>query len=68
MSTGCRFAALRAGSQAAASANVRSILRELCHALGTTVVTVTHDTGFAAAADRSITLVDGRIVVPDGAQ
>ena len=51
----------------AASANVRAILRELCHSQGTTVVTVTHDTGFAAAADRSITLVDGRVVAPETA-
>jgi lipoprotein-releasing system ATP-binding protein len=45
----------------ASSANVRSILRDLTHDFGKTVVAVTHDGGFAAAADRRIGLVDGRI-------
>ena len=42
----------------AATANVRDILRGLADA-GQTVVAVTHDAGFAAAADRCIGLVDG---------
>ncbi len=45
----------------ASSANVRSILRELCTEQHTTVVTVTHDPHFAEAADRVLTLVDGQL-------
>ncbi|HUO79256.1 MAG TPA: ABC transporter ATP-binding protein [Steroidobacteraceae bacterium] len=45
----------------AAAANVREILRSLTHEFGKTVVAVTHDGAFAAAADRRIGLVDGRI-------
>jgi lipoprotein-releasing system ATP-binding protein len=45
----------------AAAVNVRQILRSLTHDLGKTVVAVTHDGAFAAAADRRIGLVDGRI-------
>jgi lipoprotein-releasing system ATP-binding protein len=45
----------------ASSANVRSILHDLTHEFGKTVVAVTHDGAFAAAADRRIGLVDGRI-------
>ena len=45
----------------AAAANVRRILRELARGLGTAVVAVTHDGTFAAAADRRIGLIDGRI-------
>lgn len=45
----------------ASSAAVRQLLRELCRSQGTTVLTVTHDTGFAAGADRAIHLVDGRL-------
>jgi lipoprotein-releasing system ATP-binding protein len=45
----------------AAAANVRQILRGLTHDLGKTVVAVTHDGAFAAAADRRVGLVDGRI-------
>jgi lipoprotein-releasing system ATP-binding protein len=45
----------------AAAANVRQILRALTHDLGKAVVAVTHDGAFAAAADRRIGLVDGRI-------
>jgi lipoprotein-releasing system ATP-binding protein len=45
----------------AASGNVRQILRDLAHDLGKTVVAVTHDGDFAAAADRRIGLVDGRV-------
>jgi lipoprotein-releasing system ATP-binding protein len=44
----------------AASLNVQQILRGLADA-GQTVVAVTHDASFAAAADRRVTLVDGRI-------
>ena len=43
------------------SANVRDILRGLTRELNTTVVAVTHDAQFAAAADRRIGIVDGRI-------
>jgi lipoprotein-releasing system ATP-binding protein len=45
----------------AASTNVREILRELAHENGQTVVAVTHDAAFAAAADRRIGIVDGKI-------
>ena len=44
-----------------ASANVRDVLRELTRELDKTVVAVTHDAQFAAAADRRIGIVDGRI-------
>ncbi len=44
-----------------AAANVRQILRDLTRDLGKTVVAVTHDLTFAAAADRCIGIVDGRI-------
>jgi lipoprotein-releasing system ATP-binding protein len=50
----------------ASAANVRQILRELTRDLGKTVVAVTHDGSFAAAADRRIGLVDGRL--SDGAR
>jgi lipoprotein-releasing system ATP-binding protein len=46
----------------ASSQNVRNILRELAHAHDRAVVVVTHDPRFVAAADRVITVVDGRIV------
>jgi lipoprotein-releasing system ATP-binding protein len=45
----------------ASSANVRDILRNLAHETGKAVVAVTHDPAFAAAADRRIGIVDGRI-------
>jgi lipoprotein-releasing system ATP-binding protein len=45
----------------ASSANVRDILRGLTHELDKTVVAVTHDSHFAAVADRRIGIVDGRI-------
>lgn len=45
------------------SANVRDILRDLTHSTGKSVVAVTHDGHFAAAADRRIAIVDGRIDV-----
>jgi lipoprotein-releasing system ATP-binding protein len=44
-----------------AAANVRQILHDLTRDLGKTVVAVTHDLTFAAAADRRIDIVDGRI-------
>jgi ABC-type lipoprotein export system ATPase subunit len=40
---------------------VRQILQDLPHEMGKTVVAVTHDASFAAAADRRIGIVDGRI-------
>ncbi|HYE37519.1 ABC transporter ATP-binding protein [Methylocaldum sp.] len=40
---------------------VRQILHDLAHQMGKTVVAVTHDASFAAAADRRIGLVDGKI-------
>ncbi len=45
----------------AAAATVRQILRELVDRQHKTVIAVTHDAAFAAAADRRIGLVDGRI-------
>lgn len=44
------------------SQNVQKILQALAHERGRTVVFVTHDTGFAALADRIIHIVDGHIV------
>ena len=46
----------------ASSANVQKILGELAHASGRAVAVVTHDRDFAAAADRTIVMQDGRIV------
>jgi lipoprotein-releasing system ATP-binding protein len=43
------------------SANVRQILQGLTRETGTTVVAVTHDGSFAAAADRRVGIVDGQI-------
>jgi lipoprotein-releasing system ATP-binding protein len=45
----------------AAAATVRQILRELVDQHGKTVIAVTHDAAFAAAADRRIGLIDGHI-------
>ena len=45
----------------AAAVNVRQILRNLTSDLGKSVVAVTHDGAFAAAADRRVGLVDGRV-------
>jgi len=45
----------------AAGANVRDILRRLASEMGKTVVAVTHDGNFAAAANRRIGIVDGRV-------
>ena len=45
----------------ASSAVVQQILRDLAHKKGQTVVAVTHDGNFAAAADQRIDIVDGKI-------
>lgn len=42
-------------------ATVRQIFRDLAHEMGQTVIVVTHDVSFAAAADRRIGIVDGKI-------
>jgi len=47
----------------ASGANVRQILRELTREMGKSVIAVTHDPSFAAAADRRVEIVDGRLVV-----
>ncbi len=44
------------------SSNVQEILKELAHKQNRAVVVVTHDPQFAAIADRSIHIVDGKIV------
>ena len=44
------------------SANVQTILKDLAHAYGRAVAVVTHDRDFAAAADRTIVMQDGRII------
>jgi lipoprotein-releasing system ATP-binding protein len=46
----------------ASSANVRNILRDLAHSGHHAVLVVTHDRQFAGEADRTITMVDGKIV------
>jgi len=45
----------------AASANVQQILASLAREHGRAVVVVTHDGDFAAAADRIVVIVDGRM-------
>lgn len=45
----------------ASGATVRQILHGLTHAMGKTVVAVTHDASFAAAADQRVGIVDGKI-------
>ena len=45
-----------------AGANVQSILKDLAHVYGRAVAVVTHDRDFAAGADRTIVMSDGRIV------
>ncbi len=42
--------------------NVFDILHQLAHEQGNSIVMVTHDPDFARLADRSIELVDGRII------
>jgi putative ABC transport system ATP-binding protein len=44
------------------SKQVLSMIREVRAATGTTVLIATHDPQVATAADRAITLVDGRVV------
>ncbi len=43
------------------SKNVQSILKDLAHRQGRTVLAVTHDPDFARQADRRIHIVDGRV-------
>ncbi len=43
------------------SANVQMILHHLARSHGRAVIVVTHDPNFAASADRTITVVDGKI-------
>ena len=45
----------------ASGGTVRQILKDLAHEMGKTVVAVTHDASFAAAADRRIGIVDGKV-------
>lgn len=45
----------------ASSANVRGILGDLAHRSGKTVIVVTHESDLAAAADRKLLMVDGRL-------
>ena len=45
----------------ASSAVVQSILKNLARQKGRTVIVVTHDTDFAAQADRTIRVVDGKL-------
>jgi lipoprotein-releasing system ATP-binding protein len=45
----------------AASANVEAILKELAHRHNRAIIVVTHEARIAAAADRVITIVDGKI-------
>ena len=47
----------------ASSENVENILKELAHRYNRAVAVVTHETRIASAADRVITIVDGRIHV-----
>ena len=44
------------------SANVQTILKDLAHAYGRAIAVVTHDRDFAAAADRTVVMQDGRII------
>ncbi|MBV1775415.1 ABC transporter ATP-binding protein [Burkholderiaceae bacterium DAT-1] len=43
------------------SQNVRQILRELCDSRHKTIVAVTHERAFSAAADRIVNIVDGKV-------
>jgi lipoprotein-releasing system ATP-binding protein len=47
------------------SALVRDTLRAIAHEGARAVVAVTHDLGFAAHADRTVVLVDGKLAPPD---
>jgi lipoprotein-releasing system ATP-binding protein len=49
------------------SDNLRTILQDLAHNEKRTIITVTHDPHFAAAADRRIFLVDGHLQPPEKA-
>lgn len=54
------------GSLDSASAVVvQQILRDLVRQTGKSVIAVSHDQGFAQAADRRITLIDGKIQPPN---
>lgn len=44
------------------SSNVQTILRSLAHEHNKAVIVVTHDPHFAETADRTITIIDGKIV------
>jgi lipoprotein-releasing system ATP-binding protein len=41
---------------------VFELLQKLCREQGKTIVTVTHDNDFARKSDRTIEMLDGRIV------
>jgi len=43
---------------------VQAILHDLSHTRGTTIIAVTHDPDFAAAADRIVRIVDGKLAAP----
>ena len=43
-------------------AQVLALMRELNREKGTTVILITHDVGIAAQADRTVRVMDGRIV------
>jgi len=47
----------------ASSKNVQSILKDLAHNHGKTIIVVTHDTEFAKTTDRQINLIDGKISI-----
>ena len=50
------------------SQNVMRIVRDLAHSGERAVVVVTHEQAFARSADRTITVVDGRIASPASAE
>lgn len=54
-----------ASLDAEAGHNAIRVLKDLCHALGKTVIVVTHDSRIFDAADRILRLSDGRITVDD---
>ena len=47
------------------SKTVFDIFQELAHTQGQTIIAVTHDNDFAAASDRTIEMLDGRIISHD---